>query len=64
MRFWVDFGCVVWEVGGFDFDSAEFADRPLCVGGGVHEGVHILVHGDASSASQFLNPLCGRGSDG
>jgi len=55
---------VLWEVCGFDLDSAEFAGRPLCVGGGAHEGIYILVHGGASSASQFLNSLCGRSSDG
>ena len=55
---------MVWEVDEFEFGSAEFADRPLCVGGGVHEGVYILVHGDASSVSQFLHLLCGRDSNG
>jgi len=47
----VDLGYVVWEVCGFDLGAAEFAGRPLCVGGGVHDGIHILVHGDTSSMS-------------
>lgn len=55
---------MVWEVDEFDFGSAEFADRPLRMGGGFHEGIYILVHGDAFSVSQFLHLLCGRGSNG
>ncbi len=45
---------MVWEVAGFDLGSAEFADRPLCAGSWVHEGVYILVYGGASSVSQLL----------
>ena len=47
----MDFSCVVWEVDGFDLGSTEVADRPLYMGGRVHEGIYILVDGDASSMS-------------
>jgi len=43
----MDFGCEVWQVDGFDLGSIQVADRPLYMGGEVHELVYILVDDDA-----------------
>ena len=51
----MNLGYVVWEVDGFDFGSAEVADRPLWVGGEFHDVIYILVNGNASPVSQFLH---------